>query len=81
MIRIKKYMLLDEKYANEIIMKYRLRESGDYYTEGCPIYVCSPSLHKIYNGCKKDLNCNDCWNRFLDDIIIGKRSNTEVYNE
>ena len=81
MIRVKKHMLLSENDSNAIIEKYRLRESDKYYSGGCPSNVCSPSLCKIYNGCKKDLECNDCWDKFLNDIIISKRSNMEVYNE
>ena len=81
MIRVKKYMLLYEDDSEVMISKYRLRKINENYTGGCPQRYCSPSLCKIYNGCEEGLDCEDCWDRFLDNIIITKRSNMEVYYE
>ena len=81
MVRVKKHMLIHEADSKIMIKKYISRRKHEFYAGGCPQNYCSSALCDKYNGCNEGLDCDSCWSKFLDDIIIAKRNNMEVYYE
>lgn len=80
MFRVKTSILRNEKKLRIVLHKLELRRLGKEYSGGCPHEVCKNDLYDKYRGCDRYNNCKECWDYFLDDIAIAKRSNTEAYD-
>ena len=81
MYKIKTSMLKNEKTLKRVLNKLELRRLGKEYSGGCPHEVCKNILYDKYRGCDEFISCKACWDYFLDDISIAKKSNMEVYYE
>ena len=81
MLRVKNEILKSKRELERILKRLERRKLGMYYASDCPTNRCHKAYYQKYRGCAKGLHCKECWDFFLDDIIIAKKSNTEVYNE
>ena len=81
MYKIKTSILKNEKKLRIVLHKLELRRLGEVYSGGCPHEICRKDLFDNYRGCDRYNNCKACWDYFLDDISIAKKSNMEVYYE
>ena len=81
MYKIKTSMLKNEKKLRIVLNKLELRRLGKKYSGGCPHELCRKDLYDKYRGCDEYNSCKACWDFFLDDVTITKKSNMEMYNE
>ena len=81
MYKIKTDMLRTEKKLRIVLHKLELRRLEKVYSSSCPYGLCRNDLHDKYRGCDRYNNCKACWDYFLDDVTIAKKSNMEVYYE
>ena len=81
MYKIKTNMLKNEKTLKRVLHKLELRRLGKTYSGGCPHEVCKNVLYDKYRGCDDFNSCKACWDFFLDDVSIAKKSNMEVYSD
>ena len=80
MYKIKTSMLASEKKLRIVLHKLELRRLEKVYSSNCPNELCRKDLFDKYRGCDRFNSCKACWDYFLDDIAIAKRSNTEAYD-
>ena len=80
MYKIKTDMLASEKKLRIVLNKLELRRLGKEYSGGCPHEVCKNDLYDKYRGCDRFNSCKACWDKFLDDVAIAKKSNMEAYD-
>ena len=80
MYKIKTSMLKNEKKIRIVLNKLELRKLGKEYSGGCPHEVCKNVLYDKYRGCDDFNSCKACWDFFLDDVAIAKKSNMEAYD-
>ena len=80
MYKIKTSMLASEKKLRIVLHKLELRRLEKVYSGGCPHELCRNDLFDEYRGCDRFGSCKACWDYFLDDVAIAKKSNMEVYN-
>ena len=81
MYKIKTSMLKNEKKIRIVLHKLELRRLGKTYSGGCPHEVCKNILYDKYRGCDEFISCKACWDYFLDNVTIAKKSNMEVYSD
>ena len=81
MLRVKNEILKSKRELENVLRRLERRKLGKSYTIGCPTNRCHKAYYQKYRGCAKGLRCKKCWDFFLDDIIIAKKSNVEVYDE
>ena len=81
MYKIKTSMLRNEMKIKPILHRLEQRSLGNEYSGHCPYSYCKGDLFKEYEGCAKGLHCKECWDKFLDDIVITKKNNMEFLDK
>ena len=77
---INKDMLKNEARLKNVLKKLERKRLKLSYSSGCPSEYCRRDLYSKYKGCDKFKTCEKCWDNFLNDIVIVKKNNMEVYN-
>lgn len=80
MYKIKNGIIINERKLRIVLRKLEQRRLEEAYSGGCPHTFCKDEFHDKYRGCDKFNSCRACWDYFLDDISIIKKSNMEVYD-
>ena len=81
MYRIKSDIIENERKLKNVLRKLEQRKLGEAYSGGCPHNFCKDKdeFYDKYRGCERFNSCRACWDYFLDDISIIKKSNMEAY--